>query len=217
MPWENVCFVSYANGQGPVVERFLEDFLEALKGELKPLNKNARIFLDEKRLEVGDFFNETIAHHLCCSATMILVFTPNYFDPTSTYCAREFRAFEKLEAQRLGKLGATVNQNRGLIFPIVFRGLNALPTHISSRRKYYDFANFTAASRKISKDRKYSDIVRTMAEQIDQRTGELEALSAELCADCAQFALPTDDEINPWLQSTIPPRWAPRLPARTAG
>src|SRR5262245_13808013 len=93
------CFISYRHGQSQLSERIISDLATALSNELS-LYTSKKVYVDRERLKGGDFYNEHLARALCESACMIMVFTPTYFDEQSTFCAREFKAMEFLEAKR---------------------------------------------------------------------------------------------------------------------
>jgi hypothetical protein len=84
------CFISYRHGQGDIKQRFIEEFHRALTAELELL-RNERAFVDMERLKGGDFYNEALARALYESATLVLIYQPNYFDTQHPYCAREYR------------------------------------------------------------------------------------------------------------------------------
>ena len=101
MPLVYSCFISYRHDYVQIAE----DFQDALENELSLLI-NLPVYRDEERLQGGDFYNSRLAKALCRSACMVMIYTPRYFDARSTYCAREFRAMELLEEDRISDSSA---------------------------------------------------------------------------------------------------------------
>jgi hypothetical protein len=93
-------FISYRHGQSDIKQRFIQEFHRALSGELELL-RNEETFVDTERLKGGDFYNEALSRAMYESATLILIYQPNYFDLQYPYCAREYLAMRALEAERL--------------------------------------------------------------------------------------------------------------------
>jgi hypothetical protein len=119
--FQHSCFISYRHGQSDVKQRFIEEFYVALSGELEML-RNEKPFVDKERLKGGDFYNDALARALYESATLILIYQPNYFDAEHTYCAREYRAMCALERERLRLFANAKDRDHGLIIPVVLRG-----------------------------------------------------------------------------------------------
>ena len=84
---------------------------------------NPKIYFYENALQVGDQYNKELAFQLCQSACMVMFFMPLHFDMQHPYCALYYQAMLRLEEQRLGA-GVVDLRNKGLIFPVVFRGLD---------------------------------------------------------------------------------------------
>ena len=142
MPFKYSCFISYRHGQRKMAERIINDLSDALASELE-LWLEQEVYVDRERLKGGDFYNEALATALCESVCMIMIFTPTYFSSDHTFCAREYKAMEKLEEQRFLAIGGQTDKKRGLIIPIVFRGEDSLPKEIKDRRLYYNFDKFS--------------------------------------------------------------------------
>src|SRR4051794_30268202 len=104
MKFRYSCFISYRHGQRKLAERIVQDLYDALSSELELL-MNEQIYLDRERLKGGNFYNEALATALCQSACMITIFTPTYFDCNHPFCAREYKAMERLEQSRLSAIG----------------------------------------------------------------------------------------------------------------
>jgi hypothetical protein len=199
MPLCNACFISYRHGQYDLMKEFIVDFCAALSAELEPMLGGNAVYLDQDRLRGGDFYNEALAKNLYESATMVMVYTPTYFHQEHIYCAREYRAMEVLERQRLDRLGVSVDRNHGLIIPVVLRGAKHLPEEIKTLRQYYDFQNFQLGGRRLSRHSRFAPAIREIAGYICDRYQELLSLPEEVFAGCDQFCLPTEAEIRPFL------------------
>ena len=80
---------------------------------------------------------------------MVMIYTPTYFDKDRTYCAREYKAMENLETQRLEMLGYQRNFQHGLIIPVVYRGVDIFPAYVSGIRHTINLTLFTYAVTRI--------------------------------------------------------------------
>ena len=121
MAFEYSAFISYRHGRYKLAHKIINDLFEAISSELELL-RTEKVFIDRGRMKGGAFHEKVIAEALCKSVCMIVVFTPTYFNKDFPYCAREFRAMELMEKQRLLLLHGTRESVNGLIIPIVFRG-----------------------------------------------------------------------------------------------
>lgn len=198
MPFQYACFVSYRHLEhNPLAERFIDDLSTALQSELGVWMEE-QLFVDSARMRGGTFFNPALADALCRSVCMLVVYTPTYFSLNHVYCAREYRAMEKLEAMRLARLQAQ-RQCEGLIIPVILRGAEYLPPAIRDRRQYYSFERFSLRSRKIARDAQFEQYVREIAKSIHTRKIVLAPLADEFTCDCHNFAFPTEEEVRPWV------------------
>jgi hypothetical protein len=204
MPFEHACFLSYRrHEQSELAERFIADLHSALRNELLVM-MDEDIFVDREGLRGGSFIDPVLAHALCKSVCMIVIYTPTYFSWTHTYCAREYRAMEKLEGGRLARVGNQQDRNAGLIIPVILRGQQTLPLTIRSQRQCYIFEHFALSSQKMARNRQFEMRVREIASVIYARKSALAHLADELTCDCHRFAFPTEDEVRPWLTNMIP-------------
>lgn len=207
MPIKYSCFISY---RSPSVE-LARDFHASLDRELRhwtPLP----IYRDETRLRGGDFFNRELALALCESACMVMIYTPTYFDKFSTYCAREYKAMEILEARRLEQLGYARNYQHGLIIPVVYRGIDIFPAYVSGIRQYHKFDTFHICGKSYLRNNQYQDAIKQIAKYIYERCNELNALDIDPCEICGSFEVPQTEEILGWLSPLLPPK--PIFPGR---
>jgi hypothetical protein len=206
MPIKNSCFISYRR----LSAEYARDFHFSLERELC-LYTSLPIFRDEERLSGGDFYNKELALALCESACMVMIYTPTYFDKISTYCAREYKAMELLETQRLKQLGYEKNNQHSLIIPVIYRGLDYFPSRIKNLRAYYEF-EFSVCGKSYLKRKEYQEAITKIAKYIFDRCQELNAIKKDPCKKCETFKLPVAGEISSWLSNMLPPK--PVFPGR---
>ncbi|HJQ71634.1 MAG TPA: toll/interleukin-1 receptor domain-containing protein [Blastocatellia bacterium] len=204
MPIEYSCFISYPHGKGKALEAFIKEFVAALSDEID-VQTRKEIWVDYKRLEGGFRFNEKIAADLCKAACMITIYTPLYFDREHTYCAREFKAMERLEKERRRKLEDRMDPSVGLIIPIVLRGWDDFPKTIRDERQVYNFEEIDLADSELKLRRLFAPKFKEMARYIIKCCKTLETLSEQLkvdiCGGCGGFALPSDLEAQQFIES----------------
>jgi hypothetical protein len=198
MPFEYACFISYPNGQRELLKKIVRDLHEALANEIELYIRDKKIFVDEKEIIGGEFYNEKLAKSICKSICMIVVFTPTYFNDEHLYCAREYRLMEKIEKARLKYLKERGLDNIGLIIPIVFRGEDVLPAEIKERRHVYFFERFYLSDVRICENQKYEEKIKEIAKIIHKISIKLDDLP-EGFEDCDKFRLPEEKEIKEWL------------------
>ena len=197
-------FISYRHGQGRIKQRFVEEFNRALSDELELL-RNEKVYVDMTRLQGGDFYNDALARALYESATLVLVYQPNYFDVTHPYCAREYRAMCALEQERLSHVPDTGEREHGLVIPIILRGASGLPAELINHRQYEDFSRFMLMDDEISRHPMYSPRIRAIAEYIHGRCQCLDGAGVPFDS-VDGFNLPDDDETREWIQHLHLPR-----------
>jgi hypothetical protein len=130
MPFEHACFVIYRHHeQSKLAEKFIVDLCTALRNEITVM-LDEDVFFDRKRMCGGTFFNASLARALCRSVCMIVVHAPTYFSKSHPYCAREYRAMENLERQRLDCPNKSLSRECGLILPVVLRVGASLPLYL---------------------------------------------------------------------------------------
>jgi hypothetical protein len=204
MPLKYSCFISFRHGDRTLptdtslLEAIAIQLKEALSSEIQAYTTKD-VYVDWERLKGGDFYNQAIATALCESACMVMVYMPTYFDEHKTFCAREYKAMEGLETERLKLLGLSVSEH-GLIIPIVFRGMKFLPSEIKTQRAYHDFQSFQLGERRMSRNKKFIPKIREISEYIYDRCRDLESLSADPCQECNNFSLPDEAEIIHWIR-----------------
>jgi hypothetical protein len=208
MPFEHACFISYRHHeQSQLAEQFILGLAAALRNELA-LMVEEDIYIDSERMRGGTLFNPALAHALCKSVCMVVVYTPTYFSLAHSYCAREYRAMEKLEELRLSRLSDQQGRECGLIIPIILRGLESLPAAIRAHRHWYTFERFSLTSREIARNRQFEERIREIAAVIYARKASLTPWADEVTCNCNTFTFPTEDEVRPWLEGMIPSRTA---------
>jgi hypothetical protein len=203
MPLKNACFISYRHGQYELMKEFTSDFCAALRSELEPMLHRCGVYLDDERLMGGEFYNQTLARNLYESATMVMVYTPTYFDAEHPYCAREYTAMVTLEQDRLSRLRGLGRGDHGLIIPVVLRGSRYLPDDIKGWRQYYNFEGFQLGSRRLSRHPRFAPVIREIAAYICERYQELLELPDETFQGGDQFSLPDETEIGPFLNANV--------------
>jgi hypothetical protein len=199
--FEYSCFISYRHHeQNEIADKFIADLYQALRNELQLTTGSNP---SEPSIS-GTFDNPLLARKLCRSACMVVVYTPSYFSRTHLYCARQYRAMEQLEKIRLTHLRGTVKEH-GLIIPIILRGADALPAAIKSERQCYNFDRFSLASRRLAENPEFESAIKEIVNVISKRWENLESMSDDLTSGCDNFELPSEAEIQPWLNAMIQP------------
>jgi hypothetical protein len=202
--FEHAAFISYRHGPGQIKQRFIEEFNRALSGELELL-RNEKVYVDMARLKGGDLYNEALARALYQSATLVMVYQPNYFDVSHPYCAREYRAMRALEQERLSLVPDIQEREHGLIIPVVLRGRPSLPAELANHRQYQDFSKFMLMDDEISRHPMYSPKVREIAEYIHGRCQCLDDAGVPF-DKLDGFELPHEHETREWIQGLNLPR-----------
>jgi hypothetical protein len=195
MAFKYACFVSYCHGQHELVKSFIDQLKEALNAELDTL-LDEEVYVDEERLAPGYRYNEALAKAICQSVCMIVVYTPRY--ERHEYCVREFEAMELLEKRRRERLGSLLEDAKGFIIPIVFRGDNDLPPRIRQRLHFADFSRFTLATPEIKRNPEYLDEIGQIARLINEQYQVFVRAGADPCTECHQFELPPASALVPW-------------------
>jgi hypothetical protein len=217
MPLKYSCFISFRHGdrslptEQSLLETIIRQLKTALSSELDALTTR-QVYVDWERLKGGTFYNEALSTALCESACMVVVYVPTYFDEHKTFCAREYKAMERLERHRLALLAPNSQLKHGLIIPIVFRGLKFLPSEIRNQRAYYDFQSFQLGSKVMARNPNFNSQIREIADYIFDRYRELEALAVDPTLECDNFNLPNEAEVIDWIREVTGVRSSfPRL------
>jgi hypothetical protein len=216
MPFRYPCFISYRSGQNSLMLQLLEDLDSALRAELDAYDFGPisdLVFIDKQRLEGGQFFNPVLAKALCESVCLIAIYTQSYFSNNHLYCTREYMGMESLEGVRRQLISGDP-AHRGLIIPVVLRGLKFMPGVVKENRNYYDFQSYTTASKRITKHPKLVGEVQRIAEYIFSCYRLFNGLRDDPCSNCQGYKLPTDDEARNWLARVAPTQETLPLPGR---
>lgn len=204
----NSCFVSYRHTDVPGANKFVQVFVAQLQKQVALWMPKVPVFFDKEGLKVGDQYNEELAYELCRSACMVLVFSPLHFDVHHPYCALEYRAMLELEKKRLRR--AVDLRNKGLILPVVFRGLDDLPGEIKDRRNYETFDHIATESQFLLP--KNQARLQVLAEEIWQRYKRLIDARVFVQDDCQQFRFPDKAQVLPWLKGVARKRKRVNMP-----
>lgn len=93
-------------------------------------------------------------------------------------------------------------RNKGLIFPVVFRGQDCLPEEIRSQRTYENFDHITVKADFEKRD--CQKRLKGLSEQIFIRYKALHNAGIFKDDDCGSFRFPDLATIQPWLESVSP-------------
>lgn len=210
MPFEYSCFISYRHTAQYKGRAYTERIVEDLKAELE-MQVSHEVYRDLERLQGAEFYQESLAVAICKSICMVVLFWPTYFSREHTFCAREFWAMERLEAERLKVLEDEAEKKNGLIIVIALRDFDLIPQSIRDRRICKDFEAYTLKA-DMRADPSFQKDVLELSKYIAGRVRLFLALGRDLFTDCERFRLPTNDDIGPWLDNVVSPRMP--LPSR---
>ena len=212
MAFEHGCFISHVHAEEPLMREFVTELARALRSELEPLIGDiveTTVYLDEDRLKGGEKFNLALARALCASACWVMVYVPQYF--RREYCAREFRAMQILEEQRLRYPELELEPNEGMIIPVILRGNpEQLPSEIGEEIQCLEFSRFSTASSEILRHEHFMEQIAERALFIQK----IFELGNPLMHDCGQFSIP---ELNETPDVAVPRQGFPGRPDRPAG
>jgi hypothetical protein len=199
MAFDYCCFVSYPHGQDDVLVPFVNDFIDGLKTEIYAQTRK-KVWSDYEFIKGGFRIDEQIGPDLCRSACMILLYTPLYFDTEHTYCARELKAMQGLEEERLQLLK---DKGKGLIVPVILRGRSRFPKTLSEKRLCYEFTDieFNNPAEKIRV--KYAKQIKEIAEYIAERCELLDEIAAQLPHDCDKYSLPSLSDAKEFVETVL--------------
>lgn len=199
MAYEYCCFISYPHGQDDVLVPLVKELVKGLETEIYAQTRK-RIWIDYEYLKGGSRLDDEVGPDICKSACMIVIYTPLYFDTEHTYCARELKAMQDLEEQRMKLLK---DKGKGLIIPVILRGANRFPTALSQKRLYYKFTDIQFNNPKDKIHVKYAKEIMEIAEYIIDRCARLDEVADEFPHDCDQFCLPSHDEARKFVETVL--------------
>jgi len=194
MPLKYTCYLSYRGISSDYYKVIVERVQQRLHDELRILIESENpVFYDWTRFQPGTPDNQPAIRALYESLCMVVLFIPRYFK--NLYCALEYKAMERLEAERLKCLSPPGDYQQRLIFPIIIRGSNNLPDIIRQNPQsiYMD-------------DLSTSDIEDTkiikLAQQIAERYELFEKISLDITANADRFALPSKEDVKDLLDES---------------
>jgi hypothetical protein len=155
-------------------------------------------FLDQTRLAPGDGLDASLSAELCCSACMVVLYTPMYFDRDALWCAREYQGMLALDGQRRDLLSAEM-QAKSLIISVVIRGEEDLPPTLRDN-VVTSFADDLLRK----EDFKTKSIARRMqkiAKEVYLRYSALKRLGDAV--NCTGFAIPGEPATRDWLAQNV--------------
>jgi TIR domain len=193
MTFKYICFISYPHSTSSMMKEFVDELKRALVDELDPIF-DEEVYIDKERLAGGDHFNEALARAICKSFCMVVIYVPKY--EKHPFCLQEYRAMEILEEKRMKLAGNPGVAQRGMIIPIVLRGVEDLPDDIKKRIHYLDFSRYTTASAKIRRNKEYVGRIGELARKISELYRLFEHLDP--CKDCDDFSLPDVNVLKPF-------------------
>ncbi|PWC40164.1 toll/interleukin-1 receptor domain-containing protein [Azospirillum sp. TSO22-1] len=177
------CFISYPCI--PSIEGFVEDLRRTL---ILHLNRHfptrvddKHVFLDRKRLEAGELYDETLCQTICRSVCMIVVYCPQY--GSRNYCKKEYSAMRLVEHRR----SSLHQSSNGLIIPLVVGGrAEDVPQEIK-RRHHRDFSRCLIGRPGVMESKKFSGYVDEIATYILDRYRELDGHMQNAFGFCSEF------------------------------
>ncbi len=199
MPFRHSCFISYRHPDSELLTAMVNDFYNALSGELEVLVGKGTIYRDRENLKPGDDFPKALAKAIHESVCMVVLYTEHYFDRTNTFCTREFKAMQKLEKERIKRLPKS-KQIHGLIIPIIFRGGKYMPEEIKTNRHCADFENYFLCDPKMNRHPRYAPEIKKIAEHIYECGNMFSGIKKELFSDDLELPIPSEAEVLPWLE-----------------
>ena len=191
------CFISYPHGQENVLVPIVEDFVKGLKTELGTQDRRPVWF--DKTLTAGQRLDPAVGVGLCKSGCMIMIYTPLYFDEEHTYCARELKAMQDLEKERMKFLA---DKTYSLIIPVILRGEKGFPEAMK-QTLYYDFTQVAFNSRSVKVRQKYANDIQKLADYIKARLDSLDKVAALLKHDCDNHCLPTIEVARSFVKEVL--------------
>lgn len=198
MAFEFCCFISYPHGQKDYLKPYIKNFVKGLENEVYAQTKK-KIFVDYDCLEGGNWLDEKIGPSICKSVCMIFLYTPLYFDTEHTYCARELKAMELIEKQRMDLLK---DKSNGLIIPIILRGPKRFPEAIKKRRIYYDFNDIEYNDPNVTISTKFPKEIKKIAEYIIDRCYDLKAIENHQ-HNCDAYPMPSEQEAIEFVETVL--------------
>ena len=192
------------------IKIFIEQLKKAIENELDTYISEP-VFLDRDRLKPGFDYTVSLSRAICESVCMIVVYTPKYDE--RDYCIREFCAMEKIERERITRLGNMYDIQYRMIIPIILRGLDYLPENIKKIQYQNDFSKYALWSTNISQSPDFEPIIREIVKVIYEIYNMLRQ-DPDLFENqnCSDFTIPSLTEVqNSWKKFKKPPIFPGRI------
>lgn len=159
------CFISYVHADGAFYPKFMASLEVVVRAVAEIFFPDNAIWIDRKRLTPGDSLETSIAHALCQSACVLVVYVPRY--TASEWCLRELATALAIEQERRAILGDNLEADRGLVIPLVLRKLEpeGLPAEIQSR-VWADFSKLSLHEPDLTQSREYVDQIEGLVRHI---------------------------------------------------
>ncbi len=202
MPFEHCCFVSYRHTQFDRGRALTDQIIGQLSGELE-LQVSESVYRDKDRLKGAEFYNQKLAAAICRSVCMVVLYWPPYFDRDHLFCAREFKAMERLERQRL-RLLPTAERLNGLIVLLAVRGFEQIPAEIRKKRICHNLEPY-ALNANIRRNLAFQQHIIDIGRYIAGRCRVFSRLPSETFAGCGSFELPSEADVLSWVRRIAPP------------
>ena len=202
MPPPYSCFVSYRHTTCYKGKTYTERIVEDLKAELE-LRVAREVYRDLERLKGAEFYQEALAAALCRSVCMVVLFWPGYFSEEHTFCAREFKAMEELEKQRLSLLPKD-QRDKGLIVILALRDFGQIPREITMSRLCKDFEAHTM-KRNMRIDPGFQRDIFDVGSYIAERVRTFQTFAPDIFRGCDDFRLPLEQHILSWVRQVQHP------------
>jgi hypothetical protein len=203
MAFRYSCFISYRHTTEYKGRVYTQRIVEDLKAELE-LRVAHEVYRDTERLKGAEFYQESLATAICKSVCMVVLFWPTYFSEEHTFCAREFRAMEELERQRLLLLEDEAERQNGLIVIIALRDFALIPQEIRERRLCKNFEPYTLKSNMRRNPGFQQDVI-DISKYISDRVRVFATVDTQRLPECEQFRLPAAGEILTWIHGMLWP------------
>jgi len=199
--FQYACFISYpepVDESDEYVRRLVEPFHRTLSKIVKPLLGGMPVFLPPRQV----IEENELAKALCESACMIIVFTPQYLRKDAPRCAREYRAMEILEQERLRKIGVLTANISSLIIPIHIFDPKIVSRNIFESHTGYDIQPIVRDIIRDNNFPEYDPNIIKIAEEICRCVQTMVDYIEDPCGECGEYQLPDVSEIQDLLDSS---------------
>jgi hypothetical protein len=217
MSIEFSCFISYRHSSVASGAAYVREFIDGFVEELGRWTEYPHS-LDEQRLTVGDFVDETLAAKLRKSATLVVLYTPPYFSTQKPFCSREYFGMLDLESERLKHFAEPAQG--GLIIPLALRDHDGMVNRVRNADKQWSKArgheprnrlgtNFEQFSKKkqLQPGGTLNGQLQVVCQAIGNRTLAFQQLpdekGDEIFGVDDAWQLPAEATVKPWVQEIL--------------